>query len=220
MNPYCPRCGEDGEPLVCEKCGAGFCSDCCRPREAESGLCKTCLTASDVAAEETASGEVFVVEASTQRRREPAFSPEHVHRYIDMQRRMILAKFEADSYKLRLQGPRIGILIKLTREATGLNQEQLAKRCGVDPTYLSKLANEKEEAGFPFLEALYFEWEKTQSYERLPQKQRLSNEYTPSGDEATETARPVVDPNSPLPADAPSADKVTAEKKSLSRKSG
>lgn len=167
-------------------------------------------TFDDICREEAEAGETVVVASQLQ---SSSFSPPYVHRYIDMLRRMLLARFQADSYHGRLQGPRIGVLVRLVSEATGLNQTKLAQRIGVDPTYMSKLVNEKEAAGLSFLESLYAEWEKVQPYERLPQKQRLSNEYTPSGDDPTEAARPVGDPNSPLPADAPSAGKVAAEKK-------
>jgi DNA-binding XRE family transcriptional regulator len=104
-----------------------------------------------------------------------------MHEYITILRRMLLAKFTYEQNRLRLEGPRTGILLKLVREATGLTQRGLADKLGVHHTYLSKIANGKVEAGFPVLEKLYYLWEETQPLEVLPLPERMSHptEATP-----------------------------------------
>jgi DNA-binding XRE family transcriptional regulator len=99
-----------------------------------------------------------------------------MHRYLEILRRLLLADFRRGMNLRMLKGPRTGVLLTIVREATGLTQAELAERLGVHHTYLSKVANGKAEAGFPLLEKLYYEWEKTQGYDVLPQTQRLSNE--------------------------------------------
>jgi transcriptional regulator with XRE-family HTH domain len=98
-----------------------------------------------------------------------------MHRYLEMTRSMLLAKFKYEDLKLRLEGPRAGVIVRLVREATGLTQAQLAERIGVHHTYLSKVCNDKAKPGLPLFEKLYDAWEQTQSLEALPRVERLSN---------------------------------------------
>jgi len=40
---YCPNCGEDEEPFICDVCGEQYCYDCITGEEFTYGICKNCL---------------------------------------------------------------------------------------------------------------------------------------------------------------------------------
>lgn len=124
-----------------------------------------------------------------------------MHRYLEMLRTMLVARNTYERTKLQLEGPRVAVLVKLVREATGLNQSDLADRLNVDPTYLSKVVNEKCDAGFPLLEKLYYEWEGTQSLDDLTLPKRLA--HPPQAFKSSEEMR-----LEPVPTQTPSRTEV------------